>query len=89
MTEKERGGGTEERERGRGEGQGERERERWESSGFCRISGFLVVPEVILDICLYLLRKIVCVYLHYNRELLTPCAPAAITASILYQISLS
>ena len=33
--------------------------QRWESSGFHWNSGFLIVPEVILEICLNLLRKVV------------------------------
>ena len=34
----------------------------WESSDFCWNSGFLMVPEVILEISLNLQRKLVCVY---------------------------
>ena len=40
----------------------------WESSGF------LMVPGVILEIRLNFERKCLCVYVHFNRELLTPCA---------------
>ena len=63
--------------------------QRWESSGFCQNSGFLMVPKVILEIHLNCWRKVVCVYVHYNCELLTLCAPATITFTILYQFSLS
>ena len=35
----------------------------WESSGLFRNVGFLMVPRIILEICLYLGRKFVCVYI--------------------------
>ena len=54
----------------------------WESSGFRPNPGFLVVPGVILEIRLN-------VHVHYNRELLTPCAPAAVMSAILSRFSLS
>ena len=38
--------------------------------------------EVILGVCLNLGRKVVCVYVKYNRQLLTPCSSAAITSAI-------
>ena len=63
--------------------------QRWESSGYRRKYDFLMVPEVIFEILLNLQRKVVCVYVYYNREFLTSCAPAAITSAILYRFSLS
>ena len=47
----------------------------WESCSFHWNSGIFMVPRVILEIRLNLGRKFVCVHVHYNRELLTPCAP--------------
>ena len=61
----------------------------WESSGFRWNSGFLMIPGVIIEIRLNFESKIVCVYAHYNRELLTPCAPATIMSAILFRFSLS
>ena len=42
-------------------------------------SGFLMVPVVILEIQLNVGRTFLCVYVHYIRELPTPCAPAALS----------
>ena len=63
------------------------EYQRWECSCFCRKFGFLMVPKVILEICLNLMRKIICVYALPNHKLLTLCAPAAIMSAILYRFS--
>ena len=46
----------------------------WESSVFHWNSGLLRVPRVILKIHLDLGRKFVCLSVHYNSEVLTPCA---------------
>ena len=63
--------------------------QRWESSSFHPNSGFLMIPKVILEICQNLWRKVVCVYVHCNYELLMLCAPAAIMSTILYKFRLS
>ena len=63
--------------------------QRWEPSSSCRNSSFSVVPGVILKIILNLGRKCLCVFVHYNRELLMPCAPVTIVSAILSRFSLS
>ena len=61
----------------------------WESSIFSRNSGFWMISGVILEICLNLRRKFVCVYVLYNCELQTPCAAAMILSAIVSRFSLS
>ena len=48
----------------------------WESSGFCQNFSFSIVPGSFSRFVKILGENFVWVYLHYNCELHTPCAPA-------------
>ena len=49
---------------------------------------WLSVPEVILEMFLNMMRKIICVYLPPNYKLLSLCALVVITSAILERFSL-
>ena len=61
----------------------------WESSSFHQKPSFLMAPRVILEVYLNLGRTFLCVYVHYDHGLLTPCTLATIVSDILSQFILS